>query len=624
MQRLRNSCPGATRLGAAAALLVSLLAGCATVGEPAPQGQTGSPVQSSQAVTAPEPQPAPVAQRPAQPAVTASGQSGASDRRRAAAGVEIVQQAPVHEDLWARIRAGFAMPELNTPLVAEKERFYTTRPEYLQRMFNRGERYLFYIVEELERRGLPTELALLPFVESAMNPTAVSSAKAAGLWQFIPSTGTQYNLHQNWWVDNRRDPVKSTHAALDYLQRIYAMHGNDWFLALASYNWGEGSVGRAIKRNQQRGRPTDYLSLDMPAETRHYVPKLIALKNIVARSAEFGVTLPPLANRPYFVTIEKTRPIDLKLAAKFAGMSVDEFVALNPAHNRPVISATRNNQIKLPAERVDAFLAALERHEESNKPLASWQPYTLKPGESIEAVAQRAGVQPADILKANSLRESQRLVAGTRIIAPQKSVEDETRVESFVAPRVYEEISKPPVYHTVGRKESLASIARRYGLSAATLAAWNDVKRGVRGGMRLLVEPAATQTLLTSEDGNRSIVASTPKPGFVRIADAPAPDSPASTASADAKVPARPVRTAGPAPARKPEPAAKLAAKAKPASQTRVVARPAATAKPAARAEAPSARSQAKAPAAKQPPRAATRDGKQAPRAEGGARGRGV
>jgi soluble lytic murein transglycosylase-like protein len=198
-------------------------------------------------------------------------------------------------------------------------------------MFQRGERYLFYIVEELERRGLPTELALLPFVESAMNPSAVSSAQAAGLWQFIPSTGKQYNLHQNWWVDNRRDPVKSTHAALDYLQRIYAMHGNDWFLALASYNWGEGSVARAVRKNQLRGRPTDYLSLDMPAETRHYVPKLIALKHILQRADEFGIALPALPNRPYFVTLEKTRPIDLKLAAKFAGMTVAEFVALNGA-----------------------------------------------------------------------------------------------------------------------------------------------------------------------------------------------------------------------------------------------------------------------------------------------------
>ncbi|HWS74012.1 MAG TPA: transglycosylase SLT domain-containing protein [Quisquiliibacterium sp.] len=593
-------------------MLTSLIAGCASVGEVS-QGTEPAGVAVSQ--PAPEPVVAAPAAAPAPKAVVAV-------KRPADA-------ASAHKDLWDRIRAGFAMPEMDTPLVAEKERFYSSKPEYLQRMFNRGERYLFYIVEELERRGMPTELALLPFVESAMNPTAMSSAKAAGLWQFIPSTGKQYNLHQNWWVDNRRDPVKSTHAALDYLQRIYEMHGNDWFLALASYNWGEGSVGRAVKKNQQRGRPTDYLSLDMPAETRHYVPKLIALKHILMRPDAFGVALPELPNKPYFVTIEKTRPIDLKLAAKFAGMSVDEFVALNPAHNRPVISATRNNQIKLPAERVDAFMAAVERHEQSKKPLASWQPYTLKQGESIQVVAERAGVQPSEILKANSLRESQRIVAGTRIIAPQNTVEDETRVERFVAPRVYEEISKPAVYHTVGRKESLATIARRYGMSAASLAAWNDLKRGVSRGMRLLVQPAATQTLLTDEDGDRSVVATAMKAGFVRISDAPAqqaeaPDEAKRSDEAKPAAKAPPVRAAGLAP--KAPPAGKAsstrppAAKRAPASEVRVVAKPAAEPKAASR---PAARPQAKSPS-KQPARAGARDGKQAPRAETPARGSGA
>jgi membrane-bound lytic murein transglycosylase D len=197
---------------------------------------------------------------------------------------EIAQLNLVKRDLWGRIRAGFAMPELDTPLVAQKEKFYLDRPEYLQRMFDRGGRYLHHIVEEIEKRGMPTELALLPFVESAMNPVALSSAKAAGLWQFIPSTGKQYDLSQNWWVDNRRDVVQSTRAALDYLQTIYELHGNDWFLALASYNWGEGAVGRAIRKNKAQGKPGDYLSLSMPTETRHYIPKLIALKRIVMQA----------------------------------------------------------------------------------------------------------------------------------------------------------------------------------------------------------------------------------------------------------------------------------------------------------------------------------------------------
>lgn len=422
---------------------------------------------------------------------------------------EVDDQAALNTSLWDRIRAGFKMPELDSPLVAEKERFYLARRDYLERMYQRGSRYLFHIVEEIEKRGMPTELALLPFVESAMNPTALSSAQAAGLWQFIPSTGKAYDLHQNWWVDNRRDVVKSTNAALDYLQKIYEMQGNDWFLALASYNWGEGAVARAIKRNKAKGLGTDYLSLNMPAETRHYVPKLVALKNILMRADELGITLPELPNRPYFVTIEKTRPIDLKLAAQFAGMSVEEFVALNPAHNRPVIAASKNNEIKLPADRVDDFLIAVDKHAEASKVFATWQPYTLKPGESIESVARSFGVSAAEIRKANGIQARQHILAGTRLLAPHKNVDDESRVENFVGPRVYEQVNSPAQYHTVGRKETLASIAHRYGVSTGAISAWNGLKKGVQHGMRLLVRPASTQTLLTNEHGDTRVLSTT-------------------------------------------------------------------------------------------------------------------
>ncbi|MDT3677423.1 MAG: transglycosylase SLT domain-containing protein [Burkholderiaceae bacterium] len=422
------------------------------------------------------------------------------------AGEPAAPTARVYADLWERIRAGFAMPELPTPLVEEKERFYLQRPDYLQRMFSRGNRYLFHIVEELERRGMPTELALLPFVESAMNPTALSSAQAAGLWQFIPSTGRAYNLQQDWWVDNRRDVVKSTEAALDYLQKIYALAGNDWFLALASYNWGENAVARAMRRNESRGLPTDYLSLAMPTETRQYVPKLIALKNIVLHAAELGVQLPALRNEAYFVTVEKTRPIDLALAAKFAGMSVAEFVALNPAHNRPVIAASRNNQIKLPADRLDAFLAAVERHGNESRAFATWQPHTLQPGETIESLARRAGITAAELLDANDLRRGQRILAGTRILAPQRGVEDETRLEGFEGPRVYELVEQPAAWHRLRRGETLASIARRYGTTTAVLRSWNRVGAKPPVGTLLKVRPASTQTVLTTENGDRRVV----------------------------------------------------------------------------------------------------------------------
>ena len=412
----------------------------------------------------------------------------------------------VKRDLWGRIRAGFAMPELDTPLVAQKEKFYLDRPEYLQRMFDRGARYLHYIVEEIEKRGMPTELALLPFVESAMNPVALSSAKAAGLWQFIPSTGRAYDLSQNWWVDNRRDVVQSTRAALDYLQTIYEMHGNDWFLALASYNWGENAVARAIKRNEAKGKPTDYLSLRMPTETRHYVPKLIALKHIVMQADELGLTLPALPDKAYFVTVEKTRPIDLKLAAEFAQMSVADFVALNPAHNRPVIAANKNNVLKIPADKIDAFTAAIVRHEMADKVFASWQPYTLKPNETLDEVARRGGVTTAELLKANSISPTGRVLAGTRILAPLKNVEDESLVEDFPGARVYQLVNVPARYHHVKRRETSATIARRYGLTVSQLTAMNGSLSKLKPGARVMVRRATTQTVLVTENGSRQVV----------------------------------------------------------------------------------------------------------------------
>lgn len=502
MQNLRTAL---SIVGIATLLLIS----ACSVTPVAPEPVTAKPAPAPRpAVVIAKPPTAPVAAAPlqvksGQPAVAASPSN--PEPAVVIAAEDAVTEAQAQIDLWERIRKGFAMQELPTPLVAEKEKFYTTKPEYLQRMFSRGGRYLFHIVEEVEKRGLPTELALLPFIESAMNPVALSSAKAAGLWQFIPSTGKQYNLNQDFWVDNRRDVVQSTRAALDYLQKIYAMHGNDWFLALASYNWGEGSVGRAIKKNKAVGKPTDYLSLDMPNETRHYIPKLIAIKNILARSAEMGVVLPPLPNRAYFVTIEKTRPIDLKLAAKFAGMSVDDFVALNPAHNRPVIAASKNNEIKIPADKLKGFIAAVEEHSDAQRIFASWQPHTMLAGETLESLATRGNVSVAELRKANGLKAETRVIAGTRIIAPQKAVADETKVESFVAPRVYEQVDQAAAYHRVGKKETLAGIAGRYGVSEGELKAWNGVKTAHRGSS-LIVRQARTQTLLTTETGERSVV----------------------------------------------------------------------------------------------------------------------
>ena len=512
---------GRLRQGAALIAISGALGACSSLpqepgsgsGAAPPSGASAHSTQSAattpQAVADPATAGASAATIYHPPAPYTQGSGGGTSAEAASASLdEIAQMNLVKRDLWGRIRAGFAMPELDTPLVAQKEKFYLDRPEYLERMFDRGARYLHHIVEEIEKRGMPTELALLPFVESAMNPVALSSAKAAGLWQFIPSTGKQYDLSQNWWVDNRRDVVQSTRAALDYLQTIYEMHGNDWFLALASYNWGEGAVGRAIKKNKARGKDTDYLSLNMPAETRNYVPKLIALKHIVMQADELGLTLPALPDKAYFVTVEKTRPIDLKLAAEFAQMSVADFVALNPAHNRPVIAASKNNVLKIPADKIDAFTAAIVRHEMADKVFASWQPYTLKSNESLDDVARRGGITTAELLRANSISPNVRVLAGTRILAPLKNVEDETLVEDFAGARIYQLVNFPAAYHRVKRRETSATIARHYGLTVSQLTALNGSLSKLRPGTRVLVRRATTQTVLVTETGNRQVVKS--------------------------------------------------------------------------------------------------------------------
>lgn len=316
-------------------------------------------------------------------------------------------------DIWDRIRRGFGMPDLFTDEVQEQQVAYLSKPGFLKRVFERGRPYLYHIVAELEARGMPTELALLPMVESAYNPRAYSRAQAAGLWQFIPSTGRIFNLEQNAWVDERRDIVASTNAALDYLRQIYEMHG-DWHLALASYNWGEGAVARAIERNRVAGLPTEYPSLRMPAETRQYVPKLQALKNIVAQPELFGITLPYVANKSHFATVESPAGIDLAAAARFADMPLDEFVALNPSLKRPVIPIG-TPPLVLPADKVETFRANLAL---SGDAATRWRTYPVARKDTLPRLASRFGVPVAALAEVNGLSPRAALRPGQSILVP--------------------------------------------------------------------------------------------------------------------------------------------------------------------------------------------------------------
>lgn len=263
-------------------------------------------------------------------------------------------------DLWERLRQGFALRDLDSRLVARHEAWYAARPELLRAIFGRGKRYLHYIIEEVDKRGLPAELALLPAVESGFNPMALSSANASGLWQFIPGTGTRYKLAQTAHFDARRDVHASTGAALDYLQELYAMH-RDWHLALASYNWGENAVLRAVGQSRARGRNGAFEDLSLPEETRNYVPRLLALRNIVAEPERFGLDLGDLADEPFFTTLALGVEIDLRVAARLAGLPYEDLLALNPGYTKPQAPGA-SRALVVPVESAEALRESVDKY----------------------------------------------------------------------------------------------------------------------------------------------------------------------------------------------------------------------------------------------------------------------
>ncbi|MRW92784.1 transglycosylase SLT domain-containing protein [Duganella sp. FT80W] len=330
------------------------------------------------------------------------------------------EEAFREKDVWGRIRSGYAIPDVNNDLVTKHVNWYATRPDYIARTTARASLYLFHVVSELEKRGMPTELALLPFIESAFNPNALSNANAAGIWQFVPGTGRDFNLKQDAFKDERRGILASTDAALTYLQRLYDMFG-DWQLALAAYNWGEGSVQKAIKRNQAAGKPTDFESLaaQMPAETRNYVPKLQAVKNIVANPQQYGLSLPVIDNSPYFTAVDKTSDIDLTVAAHLAELSVDEFKALNPQFKRPVITGGEDTKILLPKENAEKFHINLAQWSQE---LSTWSTHKITSArESIRSLASRFHTSPEVIRQANNIPQNSVLKAGSTILVPKIS-----------------------------------------------------------------------------------------------------------------------------------------------------------------------------------------------------------
>ena len=474
------------------------LTGCATTG--APQGDN----HGASAPAAPTDAPPKKAHTPLYP----NGPLQPITAAQAASGEVAALSAPA--DLWDRIRRGFAMPDLEHELVQDREQWYATRPDYIQRMTERSSKYLFHIVEELERRGMPTELALLPYIESAFNPQAVSSAKAAGMWQFMPATGNYFELKQNAFRDDRRDVLASTRAALDYLQKLYGMFG-DWHLALAAYNWGEGSVGRAIARNQKLGLGTSYTDLNMPAETRLYVPKLQAVKNIVARPEAFRTELPLIENHPYFQTVEIQHDIDVALVATLADVREEDFRALNPSFNKPVILAAGTPRILLPWDNAKVFQRNLEARSEGQ--YASWTVWSVPATMTVAEAAQRAGMSEADLRSVNSIPPRMLIKAGSALMVPRSAA-----VRQDVSPHLADNGQVAFAPEIVTRRttvravkgDSVASIARRYKLAAASVADWNDVranaafKVGQQVVVYLPVRPAQARATISKASSKRT------------------------------------------------------------------------------------------------------------------------
>jgi membrane-bound lytic murein transglycosylase D len=475
--------------------LTLALAACATPGPP-PADPAPAPV-----IVAAAPEPPPPAPPAAPPVVV-------RDPFPSAAGADLEPLPPPADDLWDRIRKGFAIPDLdpNDRNVEKWEQWYAARPDYVARMVERSRRYLYHIVAEVESRGMPTEIALLPMIESAYNPVALSTARAAGIWQFMPSTGKHYGLKQDFWMDSRRDVLSATEGALNYLEKL---HGDfsDWQLALAAYNWGEGNVARAVERNRKLGKPTAYADLAMPDETRNYLPKLQAVKNIVTDPEKYGLQLEDIPDAPYFAVVTINRRIDVKKAAELAEIPQEEFQYLNAHHNRPVIAGADQQSILLPIDKAELFAAKLEL---TDQPLVSWQAYRLKPGETLAMVAVKFGLSVETLRAVNGIGPRSKPRAGHTVLVPaQRPAEADASLTTAVFTTVPQGRT---FYYRVKRGDSLTQVAARYGVTVDDLRRWN--------GLSASAALAPGQPLRVTSD--LAPVASKARRGATRVGKAPA------------------------------------------------------------------------------------------------------
>lgn len=384
----------------------------------------------------------------------------------------------VFDDIWGRLTYGFQFSiGIDNKQVQDQIAFYQKNANLLRVGTERAEPFMFEIAEALERRGMPAELALLPIVESAFNPNAAAPGNVVGMWQIQGATGRSLGLKQDWWYDGRRDPLASTEAALDYLASLYETFDQDWLLALAAYNAGPGNLQKAIDRNASRGRPVDFWSLNLPSVTKEYIPKLIALSQLVAARDHFGVELANIENVPVVASVEIGYQMDLQYAAELAGLDPVQLYQLNPGFRQWATHPDGPHNLLLPVTHTEAFLSALENAPA--RPQVTWDRYVVQRGDSLSKIARQFGTEVGALQQANGL-EGSRIIAGESLLIPRAYVAG-AAIPVPNAPQ-YSAVSTTPVeppdanpQYTVRSGDTLWKIANRYNLKVNTLAEMNDI-----------------------------------------------------------------------------------------------------------------------------------------------------
>jgi membrane-bound lytic murein transglycosylase D len=402
--------------------------------------------------------------------------------------------APASGDLFERIRTGFVIADVDHATVEREVRWYASHPAYLDRTFKRGERYLYHIVNEIEARKMPLELALLPVVESAFNPVAYSRARASGLWQFIPGTGRRYDLKQNWYYDGRRDVVAATSAALDYLQFLSEEFDGDWLLAIAAYNCGEANISRAVARNRKAGKPTDFFSLKLPRETRAYVPKLLAMRRIVNDPATHGLEFAPIPNEPYFAQIDVAGQIDLHVAAELAELAPEELLALNPAFNHWVTDPDGPYQLLVPIDRQARFTEAVAALPPEKRVRVVY--HHVRKGDTLGGIADKYGVSIAAVKTANKIRGTLIRPGQDLLITAAPTGMSASTPTTLIAAREPRNSSDK---HIVRRGDTLWSIARSHGVTMESIVSSNGLSSDDTLAVGQVLQIPGTATLASTQ-----------------------------------------------------------------------------------------------------------------------------